>query len=44
MPQESVIQAFWIKDAKLMLRTIKVGDGETFRDYDIRPHYDRVFS
>lgn len=43
MPQESVIQAFWIKDAKLMLRTIKVVDGETFRDYDIRPHYDRIF-
>lgn len=43
MPQESVIQAFWIKDAKLMLRTIKVVDGETFHDYDIRPHYDRIF-
>ena len=43
MPQESVVQAFWIKDAKLMLRTIKIDDGETFRDYDIRPHYDRIF-
>ncbi|OCL02328.1 hypothetical protein AOQ84DRAFT_304929 [Glonium stellatum] len=44
MPHESVIQAFWIKDTKLMLRIIKVNNGETFRDYDIRPHYDRIFS
>ncbi|OCK85328.1 hypothetical protein K432DRAFT_400416 [Lepidopterella palustris CBS 459.81] len=41
-PQENVVQAFWIKDGKMMLRTIKMGNGESYRDCDIRAHYDRL--
>ncbi|ORY17956.1 hypothetical protein BCR34DRAFT_583230 [Clohesyomyces aquaticus] len=44
MPLESILQCFWIKDGKCMLRTIRIGAGETFKDYDIRPHYDRLMS
>ncbi|KAF2118890.1 hypothetical protein BDV96DRAFT_643057 [Lophiotrema nucula] len=44
MPLENVLQCFWIKDGKCMLRTIKVGSSETLRDYDMRPHYDRLMS
>lgn len=31
-----------MKDEKLVLRTIAVGDEETFSDYDIRPDYDQL--
>lgn len=41
-PQENVVLAFWMKDEKLVLRTIGVGDEETFSDYDIRPDYDQL--
>ncbi|KAF2878309.1 hypothetical protein BDV95DRAFT_18220 [Massariosphaeria phaeospora] len=44
MPLENCLQCFWIKDGKCMLRTTKLGSGETFRDFDIRPHYDRLMS
>lgn len=44
MPLENVLQIFWIRDGKCMLRSVKVGTGESFRDYDIRPHYDRLMS
>ncbi|PSN68422.1 hypothetical protein BS50DRAFT_491972 [Corynespora cassiicola Philippines] len=44
MPLENCLQCFWIKDGKCMLRSVKIGAGETFRDYDIRPHYDRLMS
>ncbi|KAF2180176.1 hypothetical protein K469DRAFT_639939 [Zopfia rhizophila CBS 207.26] len=44
MPLENCLQVFWVKDGKCMLRNIKIGTGETFRDYDIRPHYDRLMS
>ncbi|KAF2199454.1 hypothetical protein GQ43DRAFT_464818 [Delitschia confertaspora ATCC 74209] len=45
MPLENCLQCFWIKDgSKCMLRNIKLGAGETFKDYDIRPHYDRLMS
>ncbi|KAF2796433.1 hypothetical protein K505DRAFT_359320 [Melanomma pulvis-pyrius CBS 109.77] len=44
MPLENCLQCFWIKDGKCMLRSIKIGTGETFRDYDIRAHYDRLMS
>ncbi|KAF2826414.1 hypothetical protein CC86DRAFT_467125 [Ophiobolus disseminans] len=42
MPSESTLLAFWIKDGKCMLRTIKLGITETIRDVDIRLHYDRL--
>jgi hypothetical protein len=42
LPLENVLQCFWIKDGKCMLRTITIGATETFRDLDIRPHYDRL--
>jgi hypothetical protein len=45
MPQENTLQVFWIKDGKCMLRSVKMGgSGETFKDFDIRPHYDRLMS
>lgn len=44
MPLENVLQIFWIRDGKCMLRSVKIGSGEQFRDYDIRPHYDRLMS
>ncbi|KAF2261628.1 hypothetical protein CC78DRAFT_343557 [Lojkania enalia] len=44
MPLENCLQCFWVKDGKCMLRSIKIGATETFRDYDIRPHYDRLMS
>ncbi|KAF2710903.1 hypothetical protein K504DRAFT_500839 [Pleomassaria siparia CBS 279.74] len=43
MPLENALQCFWIKDGKCMLRSVKIGTGgETFKDYDIRAHYDRL--
>ncbi|KAF2734033.1 hypothetical protein EJ04DRAFT_524020 [Polyplosphaeria fusca] len=44
MPLENNLQCFWIKDGKCMLRTVNIGPTETFQDYDIRPHYDRLMS
>lgn len=44
MPLENILQIFWIRDGKCMLRTVKIGSSETFKDYDIRPHYDRLMS
>lgn len=44
MPQENCLQIFWVKEGKMMLRSVKIGTGEAFRDYDIRPHYDRLMS
>jgi hypothetical protein len=44
MPLESVLQIFWVKDGKCMLRSVKIGASEQFKDYDIRPHYDRLMS
>ena len=42
MPLENVLQIFWVKDGKCMLRSVKTGSGEVYRDYDIRPHFDRL--
>lgn len=43
MPAENVALAFWVKDsAKLVLRTIRIGDSETYKDVDLRLHYDRA--
>ncbi|CAI6330036.1 unnamed protein product [Periconia digitata] len=44
MPLENLLQMFWIKDGKCMLRSVKIGVGEQFKDYDIRPHFDRLMS
>ncbi|KAF2016584.1 hypothetical protein BU24DRAFT_422957 [Aaosphaeria arxii CBS 175.79] len=44
MPLEDSLQCFWIKDGKCILRSIKIGSGETVKDYDLRPHYDRLMS
>jgi hypothetical protein len=44
MPLENVVQCFWVRDGKCMLRTIKIGAAESFRDYDMRPHFDRLMS
>ena len=44
MPLENVLQIFWVKDGKCMLRNVKIGASEQFKDYDIRPHYDRLMS
>jgi hypothetical protein len=44
MPHENVLQIFWIKDGKCMLRSVKTASGEQFKDYDIRPHFDRLMS
>jgi hypothetical protein len=40
MPHEGMVLAFWVKDQKLTLRVFKVGDGETFSDFDLRAGYD----
>ena len=32
------------KDGKCMLRTINIGSTESFKDYDIRPHYERLMN
>jgi hypothetical protein len=42
MPSEDTVLAFWIKDGKCVLRTIKLGATETVKDMDIRPHYDQL--
>jgi hypothetical protein len=44
MPEEDILQCFWVRDGKAMLRTVKVGSTETFTDIDIRPHYERLVS
>jgi hypothetical protein len=44
MPLDNVLHCFWIKDGKCMLRSVKIGSGEAFRDFDIRPQYDRLMS
>lgn len=44
MPLENILQIFWVKDGKCMLRSVKIGAVEQFKDYDIRPHYDRLMS
>tara|TARA_R110002003_G_scaffold1048_7_gene22211 strand:- start:914 stop:2062 length:1149 start_codon:yes stop_codon:yes gene_type:complete len=44
MPAENILQAFWIRDGKCMLRTIKLGGTETIKDTDIREQYDRLMS
>ncbi|KAJ4347895.1 uncharacterized protein N0V89_009267 [Didymosphaeria variabile] len=44
MPLENVLQIFWVKDGKCMLRSVKIGASEQFKDYDLRPHYDRLMS
>ncbi|KAH8716965.1 hypothetical protein GQ44DRAFT_712987 [Phaeosphaeriaceae sp. PMI808] len=42
IPTEDLLQAFWVKDGKCMLRTIKLSAGEAIKDLDLRPHYDRL--
>jgi len=42
MASEDTVLAFWIKDGKCMLRTIKLGATETVKDLDIRPHHDQL--
>jgi hypothetical protein len=42
MPMENILQIFWVRDGKCMLRSVKIGSSEASRDYDIRPHYDRL--
>jgi len=44
MPMENVLQIFWIRDGKCMLRSVKMGATESYKDYDIRQHYDRLMS
>ena len=44
MPVENVLQMFWVKDGKCMLRSVKIGSVEQSHDHDIRPHYDRLMS
>lgn len=44
MPLETVLQMFWVKDGKCMLRSVKMGPVEQSYDHDIRPHYDRLMS
>ena len=45
MPMDNVLQCFWIKDQKCMLRTVDIGaTGETVTDFDLRLHYDRLMS
>ena len=44
MPSEDTLLAFWVKDGKCMLRTVKLGVTETIKDVDIRPHYDRLMN
>lgn len=44
MPAEDVLQVFWIKEGKCMLRSIRLGSAEAFKDVDIRAQYDRLTS
>jgi hypothetical protein len=42
MPVDNIIQCFWIKDQKCMLRTVHVATGETVSDFDLREQFDRL--
>lgn len=42
MPEESTLLVFWVKDPKLVLRCIRVGDVETFQDFDVRSEYEKL--
>ena len=44
MPLETVLQMFWVKDGKCMLRSVKMGPVEQTYDHDLRPHYDRLLT
>ena len=44
MPLDNCLQAFWIKDGKCMLRNVKLGAREDYRDFDIRPQFDRLMA
>ncbi|KKK16696.1 hypothetical protein P175DRAFT_0535825 [Aspergillus ochraceoroseus IBT 24754] len=42
-PDENEVFAFWVKEGKLILRTIALNPtGETFSDYDLRSDFDRL--
>lgn len=42
MPQEDLLLAFWIKDGKCMLRTVKIGASESWKELDIRGIFERL--
>ncbi|KAF2436818.1 hypothetical protein EJ08DRAFT_3976 [Tothia fuscella] len=44
MPDEGTVFAFWVKDLKFILRTMKIAEGESYTDLDLRPHVDRLHS
>jgi hypothetical protein len=44
MPSENTLLAFWIRDGKCMLRTIKLGALEVVKDLDIRRHYEQLMN
>ncbi|KAL3482444.1 hypothetical protein BJX99DRAFT_2636 [Aspergillus californicus] len=42
-PEENEVFAFWVKEGKLMLRTISLhAGGEAIIDYDLRPDFERL--
>ncbi|KAL5337326.1 hypothetical protein BJX70DRAFT_370105 [Aspergillus crustosus] len=42
-PGENEVFAFWVKEGRLMLRTISLhAGGEAFSDFDLRPDFDRL--
>jgi hypothetical protein len=42
MPDRNTVYAFWIKDTKLILRTVQVGEVDSCSDTDLRYHVDRL--
>ncbi|KAF2274287.1 uncharacterized protein EI97DRAFT_435373 [Westerdykella ornata] len=42
MPLENILQCFWIKDGRCMLRTIRVGENEGYREVDLRSNFERL--
>jgi hypothetical protein len=44
-PEPQTAFAFWIKDSKLLLRRMDIGQStESYADFDVRPLVDRLFS
>lgn len=42
MPDRNTVYAFWMKDTKLILRTMEVGEIESYSEMDLRYHVDRL--
>ncbi|KAF2744534.1 hypothetical protein M011DRAFT_528351 [Sporormia fimetaria CBS 119925] len=42
MPEENCLRVFWIRDQRLMLRVVRLGSTESWREVDLRSWFDRL--